>query len=121
MTGHHQLTPFDLGQIIAHFYHGLRPAAIREIMVKGKGKKRWSDNAFKTACDKFAADPTWKGERAEGSRRPRETTVAEDKAIEKHILDNRGKQNVAVRDIKRTPPRLRQFSNKIGVGPNRGG
>ena len=113
MTGHHQLTPFDLGQIKAHLYHGLRPAAIREIMVKGKGKKRWSHNAIKNACDKFEADPTWKGERAEGSGRPRETTVAEDKAIEKHILDNRGKQKVTVRDIKRTFPRLRQFSNSL--------
>ena len=63
-------------------YHGLRPAAIREIMVKGKGEKRWSHNAIKNACDKFEADPTWQGERAEGSGRPRETTVAEDKAIE---------------------------------------
>ena len=113
MTGHHQLTPFDLGQIKAHLYHGLRPAAIREIMVKGKGNKRWSHNAIKNACDKFEADPTWKGERAEGSGRPRETTVAEDKAIGKHILDNRGKQKVTVRDIKRTFPRLRQVSNSL--------
>ena len=31
----------------------------------------------------------------------------------KHILGNRGKQNVAVKDIKRTFPRLRQFSNSL--------
>ena len=109
----YQLSPFDLGQIKAHLHHGLKPSAISQILVKSDGKTHWSYNAIKTAADKLEAEPSWRGEREEGSGRPRETTANEDKAIVKHVLAKRGKQKVTVKNIKRTFPGLRKFSNTL--------
>lgn len=108
-----QLSAFDIGQIKAHLYHGLRPADICKIMVKDDGKTHWSWNAINDAVERLAAQPKWKGERAKGSGRPRETTAKQDKAIEKHILKNRGKRKVTIKDIKRTFPELRKFGNTL--------
>ena len=109
----YQLSPFDVGQVKAHLHHGLGPSDISRILVKSDGKTHWSYNAIHDAVEKLEADPSWKGEREVGSGRRRETTTKDDKAIETHVLDKRGKQKVTVKDIKRTLPQLRQFSDQM--------
>ena len=47
-----QLTPFDLGQIKAHVYHGMSGAAISRILRKPDGKSFWSEQAIQDAITK---------------------------------------------------------------------
>ena len=87
MASYH-LSPFDVGQVKAHLHHGLGPAAICALVKKSDGKTSWSLNAIKAVVDRLQSEPAWRGERSEGSGRPRETTAREDKATEQHILAN---------------------------------
>ena len=41
---------------------------------------------------RLKAEPGWRGERAEGSGRPRETTEAEDKALVRTVKKRRGQE-----------------------------
>ena len=88
-------TPFEIGQIKAHAYHGMSGAAISKILFKpgstsGRGSKTWSEQAVQDVIKKLRDFPWWRGERDEGSGRPRETTKAQDNTIYKEVLKSRG-------------------------------
>ena len=42
MSGY-QFSPFEIGQIKAHMYHGFGAAQMARILVKADGKTQWSD------------------------------------------------------------------------------
>jgi hypothetical protein len=71
-----QFTPFEIGQIKAHAYHGMSGAAISRILVKPEStsgrlrRKSWSEQAVQDAMKKLQDFPQWRGERDEGSGRP---------------------------------------------------
>ena len=95
MSGY-QFSPFEIGQIKAHMYHGFGAAQIARILVKADGKSQWSDKAVQNQIDKLEGEPTWRGERREGSRRPRKTTAKQDAEIVRLLLQRRGEQKVTV-------------------------
>ena len=68
-------------------FHGLGAGKIRELVLKtgtGPAKNRkYSVSAIGKAMDKISADPSWTGERVEGSGAPRKTSEALDEAIYK--------------------------------------
>lgn len=107
----YQLSPFDVGQIKAHMYHGLGAADIVRIMRKPSGRKKWSLAAIATAVRKLTENPKWRGEREEGSGRPRVTTAKQDKQILEHVIEKRGRKKTTVTSIKRQFPEMREFSN----------
>ena len=112
MAGY-QLSPFDVGQIKAHMHHGLKPADIMRILLKPDGISSWSFNAINDAVKHLERDPSWRGERAEGSGRPRETTASQDNQIVRYITKYRGQRKVTVSVLKRDLPWLREFSNSL--------
>ena len=107
----YQLSPFDVGQIKAHMYHGLGAADIRRIMRKPTGRKKWSLPTISTAVNKLTQNPKWRGEREEGSGRPRVTTAKQDQKIVDHVFEKRGRKKTTVTSIKREFPDLRKFSS----------
>ena len=54
----YQFTPFDLGQIKAHMYHGLGATEIARILRKADGKGTWSDESVRRQMAKFDDKPT---------------------------------------------------------------
>ena len=95
MSGY-QFTPFEIGQVKAHVHHGLGAAEIARILVKADGKTHWSDNAVQKQIEKLEEQPKWRGERQEGSMRPRKTTAKQDKQMVSLLLKRRGEQKVTV-------------------------
>ena len=91
-----QFSPFEVGQVKAHLYHGLGPSQIAGIITKADGKTRFSHTAVASIIEKLKNDPKWRGERQEGSGRPRRTTEQEDAALIKGVFDARGKRKVTV-------------------------
>jgi len=108
-----QLTPFDIGQIKAHLYHGLKGAAISRILLKPDGKSRWSETAIQIAVSKLESDDDWRGERETGTGLSRKTTKAQDKQIVKLVLDKRGKHKVTVAFVQRLLTWARKLSAEI--------
>ena len=108
-----QLSPFEYGQILAHMHHGLGGAAIARIIKKADGISNWSDHCILDAMEKLRADPNFKGERREGSGRPRETTAKQDKQIVKYVFQNRGREKVTVAMLKKHLTCLRKFGNTL--------
>ena len=108
-----QLSPFEVGQVKAHIHHGLGPAEISRLIVKSDGQSTFSHTAISLCIAKLAADPLWRGERAQGSGRPRETTKKQDKQIGKMVLKWRGRVKVTVAWLKKEMPWLRQFSDSL--------
>ena len=86
-----QLGPFDIWQIKAHVHHGLSGAAISRILVQADGESQWSETAIQVAIRKIHANPEWRGDREEGSGRPRETTKAQDRQLYDAVVKKRGK------------------------------
>ena len=107
------LGPFELGQIKAHLYHGLSGAEIARILKKPDGKSEWKKQAIYNAIDKLAENPSWRGEREEGSGAPRKTTKAQDKALERYVVKNRGKAKVTVQVLRRAFPWTRNVGNTL--------
>ncbi len=56
-------TPFEIGQIKAHVYHGMSGAAISRILCKRDGKSHWSETAVQDVVNKLEDEPSWRGER----------------------------------------------------------
>ena len=108
-----QLSPFEVGQVKAHIHHGLGPAEISRLIVKSDGQSTFSHTAISHCIAKLEADPLWRGERAQGSGRPRETTRKQDKQIGKMVLKWRGRVKVTVAWLKKEMPWLRQFSDSL--------
>jgi hypothetical protein len=108
-----QLSPFDVGQIKAHDHHGLSGAAISRILRKPDGKSTWSQTAVQDAMAKLASQPDWRGEREEGSGRPRETTKAQDKSLVRQVFKSRGRHKVTVAFLRKMLPWTRKLSNSL--------
>jgi hypothetical protein len=96
-----QLGPFEVGQIKAHLHDGLSGADIVRILKKPDGKTAWSRQSIYTAIDKLGEEPSWRGEREVGSGPPRKTDKAQDKALVKYVLKNRGKEKVTIAVLQR--------------------
>ena len=95
-------TPFEIGQIKAHTYHGLGAAAISKILLKPDGKSHWCPQAVSDALHHLESDPKWRGERKKGTGKSnRKTTKQDDKALVKEMLQQRGKKKVTVRNLKK--------------------
>ena len=85
-----RLTPFEIGQIKAHLYHELGPTAISKLVQKTDGECV-SKQAVVDVAARLEKDPCWRGERSEGSGRPRITTKSEDSRIRRAVFKERGK------------------------------
>ena len=113
MTSFARLSPFEVGQIKAHMYHGLGAAAISRIVVKADGKSHPSEHGVKDVMDKLAKKPGWRGEREPGSGRLRATTPALDKRMVRLVFKHRGSHKVTVDFIKKRIPAARKFSDDL--------
>ena len=111
MSGSFHFSPFEVGQIKAHVHHGLTAAAISRILVKADGESQWCRQAVQDQIDKLVADPTWRGERKEGSMRPRKTTVKQDGQILRMLIKLRKKRKVTVGLLKQKFLWARALSN----------
>ena len=109
MSAGYQLTPFEVGQVKAHAHHGLGPTAIARILLKPDGKSHWSDRAIADTLEALEADPSWRGERQEGSGRPRATTAKEDKLVVQEVFKHRGSIKVTVTHLKKKFRHLRNL------------
>ena len=107
------LSPFDVGQIKAHLHHGLSGATIAGILRKPDGKSTWSEQAIQDAIRRFKSEPHWRGERSEGSGRPRETSKAQDRAIVREVLKNRGRRKVTVPYLRKKFPWTKKFGDSL--------
>ena len=104
-------SPFDVGQIKAHAYHGLSADRIAEILVKpkrGPGRKKlhWTEGAVQRIINKLEDEPGWRGEREEGSGATRKTTKSQDLALYNALIKSRGKYKVTVPWLRRKFPWL---------------
>ena len=109
----YQLTPFDVGQVKAHMQHGLSAASIVDWMFKADGETKFGETAIQNCIDKLKKNPAWRGERQEGSDRPRKTSAKQDKEVVRWLLKERGKQKVTVPRLKKQFAYLRKPSNTL--------
>ena len=109
----YQLTPFDVGQVKAHLEHGLSAASIADRMFKQDGKTKFGPTAIQNTINKLKENPSWRGEREEGSGRPRKTTPKQDNEMTRWLLKNRGKEKVTVARLKKQFPFLREVSDSL--------
>jgi DNA-binding PadR family transcriptional regulator len=94
----------------------LTGAAILEILKKPDRKTRWSNQTVYTAIDKLKEDPSWRGEREEGSGAPRKTDKAQDKALERYVNKNNGKKKITVDVLRRNFAWARNVGNSLLEG-----
>ena len=113
MSSNHRLGPFEVGQIKAHMEHGLGCTAIQKKIFRKDGKTTFSETAIVDAMNKLKQQPSWRGDREEGSGAPRKTTPKQDKAIVKWVDKERGKQKVSVSRLKKQFPFLRRLSDTL--------
>ena len=107
-----RLTPFDIGQIKAHLWHGLGPTAIAGIVKKADGTNISAQGVCNVQA-KLEQDPAWRGDRAEGSGRPRKTDSSTDNAIVREVFRARGRVKVTVSYLKKKFRQLRQLSDTV--------
>ena len=115
----YQLSPFEAGQVKAHMEHGLSAASIAKIVYKADGETLYGATAIQNCMNHLTEDPAWRGERKEGSARPRKTTKKQDKKVVKWLLKNRGKEEVGVARLKKEFPFLRPLSNTLTEDPDK--
>jgi len=108
-----RLGPFEVGQIKAHLHHGLSGAAILGILKKPDGKTTWNHQTVYNAIDKLTEDPSWRGDREEGSGAVRKTSKAQDKALENYVMKWRGKEKVTIRVLRREFPWTQDLGNTL--------
>ena len=113
MSGVYQLSPFEVGQVKAHMHHGLGCTTIATLVKKADGKTCFEESAIVKCMNKLKANPKWRGEREEGSARPRKTTEKQDNQIVKWVIDQRGKQKVSVSRLKKHFLYLRPLSDSL--------
>ena len=104
-----RLTPFEVGQVKAHAYHGLGPAEIARIVKKSDGAAP-SEQGIADVLQRLADEPKWRGERKRGSGRPRCTPRSLDKAIVKEVFRSRGSRKVTVAYLQQKIPAARRIS-----------
>ena len=95
-----RFTPFDIGQIKAHMHHGLSASDIILIVKKSDGAAP-SLQGVVDVMEKLLSDKRWRGEREEGSGRPRVTSKRLDKQIVDCVFRLRGTRKVTIRYLKR--------------------
>ena len=108
-----QFTPFEVGQVKAHVYHGLSGAEISRIILKPDGTNKWSDKAVQDVVARLNDDPSWRGERAQGSGAPRKTTRQQDVMLEKCVAAKKAQFKVTVPYLKKVFPWAREFSDSL--------
>ena len=109
----YQLGPFEVGQVKAHMEHGLGCKKIAERVLKADGETTSGETAIVNCMNKLREDPSWRGERQEGSGAPRKATAKQDKEIVKWLLKERGKQKVGVPQLKKQFPYLRALLDSL--------
>ena len=62
---------------------------------------------------KLQKNPAWRGEREEGSGRPRKTTKKQDKEVVRWLLQQRGKQKMSGVKLKKRFRYLRKYSDTL--------
>ena len=112
MPSYVQLTPFEIGQIKAHMHHGLEATEIAGLIKKTDGKHPAQPSVF-AAMQKLTSQPSWRGERAAGSGRPRATSAALDEAIVKLVFQHRGSSKVTVTFVRRRLPAAKRVSRSL--------
>ena len=108
-----QLGPFEVGQIKAHVEHGLGCTAIAKKVFKADGKTRFGETTIVNCMNKLKTNPSWRGERDEGSGAPRKTTKAQDTQVVQWLLRKRGERKVSVGRLKKQFPFLRGLSDTL--------
>ena len=109
MAGYH-LSPFEVGQVLAHMEHGLGCTSIAKLVKKADGKTFFEERAISNCMRKLRENPGWRGERESGSGPPRKTSEKQDQAIVKWVLENRGSTKVSVSRLKKQFRFLRGLS-----------
>jgi hypothetical protein len=94
-----KLTPFEVGQVVAHMHHDLGATKISRIVVR-EDKSHFSVTAIEDCMNKILQDPKWRGEREAGSGAERKTTKAQDKELVKYTCANRGAKKVTVHHLR---------------------
>ena len=94
-------------------HHELTALQISRIIFKGDGKTRFTEKAVKTCMDALSADPSWKGERGEGSGAPRKTTSRQDAQVVAAIYKYRGVFKVTVAWLKKRYMWARELGNSV--------
>ena len=104
-----RLTPFEVGQVKAHAYHGLGAADIARIVKKSDGSAP-SEQGIANVLHRLVEEPAWRGERKGGSGRPRATPASLDKDIVREVFRRRGTCKVTVAYLQRKFPAARRVS-----------
>ena len=105
----YHIGPFELGQIKAHMSHGLGCTQISRRVQKPDGKSFYDESAIGKAMKKLRENKRWRGERKEGSMRPRKTTKKQDTQIVKYVEKYRGEEKVTVTVLKKRFPYHKLF------------
>ena len=66
----------------AHLEHKLSAAEIARRVERADGKTTLGETAIRNCIEKLEENPSWRGERAPGSARPRKTTPKQDRLTE---------------------------------------
>ena len=111
MVGVYHFTPFELGQLKAHMYHGLSALDISRIVLKPDGKSKFTESSVKKQMDKLARDSSYKGERLTGSGAPRKTDKQLDAKIVRCVFKHRGRSKVTVKFLRKQFPSLKRLGN----------
>ena len=103
--GFAKLDPFAVGQIAALAAEGHSARAIADSgdVLKPDGLSV-SFGTVAAVVRKLRADPSWRGERVEGSGRPRATTPAQDRAFERAMRKARGQERATAQKARRRVP-----------------
>ena len=102
-----QFTPFDIGQIKAHAFHGLGPVEIAGL-VKKSDRSRPTHTAVSYVLARLKQNPKWRGERLPSSGRPRATGSVLDKNIVAEVMKFRGKIPVTIARLRKKFPAARR-------------
>ena len=94
------LGPLEVGQILTLSREGLSQRKIADKVEKADGS---FGIGFGTVCrvlQKRKREPSWTGERAQGSGRGRSTTPAQDKAMGRMMRRNRGRKKTVAKTVR---------------------
>ena len=106
-----RLTPFEVGQIVALHRKGYAYRIISESIIRSDPEAPApSFGAIGQAIRRWEADPSWTGERARGSGRPRKTTATADARIVESVKKWRGKRKMTSTMLRRMEPAAKTVS-----------
>jgi hypothetical protein len=98
----YHLDAFAVGGIAALTKAGYGPREIEEceLVTKADGSPV-PLSCIQKIVNKLKADETWRGQRKEGSGRQRSTSEAQDAEMVQYVLDNRGREKLTSKKVKR--------------------